>query len=177
MNYRGPMPLSRFPRVNVIVRSLVPVVALSLAAAAQAAPWPSAAPIEQQLVNINTATARQLAFLPGVGEKTADRILVYRQAHRFTKPADLCAAGLPRFTGKTCAAVLPYVIVSGPTTATAPIRARSSRQALRDVWVCAEDGADVSCDLYEADGSLATTVRLPKSASIGSLFPVRKAVR
>lgn len=166
----------RFSRL-VALSLVLGVVLSALAAVTQAAPWPSAAPIEQQLVNINTATARQLALLPGVGEKTAARILVYRQAHRFGQPADLCAADLPRFTGKTCAAVLPYVVVSGPTTAKAPIRAKSSRQALRDVWVCAEDGADVSCDLYAADGTLATTVRLPKSAPIGSLFPARKGVR
>ena len=32
-------------------------------------------------VNINTATAEQLASLPGIGPKTAERIVEYRQKH------------------------------------------------------------------------------------------------
>lgn len=42
------------------------------------------------VVNINTASAEQLALLPGVGAKAAQRIIEYREQHgRFAKPTDL----------------------------------------------------------------------------------------
>jgi competence protein ComEC len=42
------------------------------------------------LLNINTATAEQLAALPGLGEKTAAAVVAYRAAHgKFTSVADL----------------------------------------------------------------------------------------
>ena len=41
-------------------------------------------------VNINTASAKELATLEGVGAKVAERIVVYREAHGpFKKPEDL----------------------------------------------------------------------------------------
>jgi competence protein ComEA len=53
-------------------------LALSLAMSAGVAiAAPKAAPAGK--VNINTATAQQLAELPGVGEKLAARIVEYRQ--------------------------------------------------------------------------------------------------
>ena len=42
------------------------------------------------LLNVNTATAAQLAALPGLGEKTADAVVAYRAAHgKFKSVADL----------------------------------------------------------------------------------------
>jgi len=64
-----------------IMMAAIAAIALSAStASAQARPGASqpvataAAP-----VNLNTATAEQLATIPGVGEKTAERIIEYRQ--------------------------------------------------------------------------------------------------
>ena len=66
--------------------ALVPVIAaiaLVVAGTAQAQsvkPRPAAAPAQiAALVNLNTATLAELEALPGVGAKTASRILDYRQ--------------------------------------------------------------------------------------------------
>ncbi len=42
------------------------------------APAAKAAPAAVSVVNLNTATAVQIATLPGIGEKTAQRIIEYR---------------------------------------------------------------------------------------------------
>jgi competence protein ComEA len=42
------------------------------------------------LINVNTASAEQLAALPGLGEKTAAAVVAYRAAHgKFKSVADL----------------------------------------------------------------------------------------
>jgi competence protein ComEA len=44
----------------------------------------------QAALNLNTATVDQLAALPGLGERMAQRIVEYRQKHGpFKKPEDL----------------------------------------------------------------------------------------
>ncbi|AKG21751.1 DUF655 domain-containing protein [Calothrix sp. 336/3] len=42
-----------------------------------------------QIVNLNTATATELATLPGVGEKLAQKIIITRQQRKFTSLADV----------------------------------------------------------------------------------------
>jgi comEA protein len=49
----------------------------SLPAMAQSATPP--APTRAELINLNTSTAAQLALLPGIGPKTAELIIQYRQ--------------------------------------------------------------------------------------------------
>jgi competence protein ComEA len=69
--------------------TLVLALGTSALVAAQEAP-PPAAPKAAAMVNLNTATVEQLATLPGVGEKTAQRIVEYRQKNGpFKKPEDL----------------------------------------------------------------------------------------
>lgn len=54
--------------------------ALSGVAEAQE-PAPSEAPPTSELIDLNTATAMDLDTLPGVGPRTAERILEYRREH------------------------------------------------------------------------------------------------
>jgi competence protein ComEA len=60
------------------------------AASAGGAPSGEAGSKGSGLVNINTAAEEELKTLPGVGPKTADAILAYRQEHGpFQRPDDL----------------------------------------------------------------------------------------
>src|ERR1043165_9081782 len=82
-------------------RTAVVVIALmSLASSALAADKPakasghtatvSAAVGSEAKVNVNTASAKELTTLEGIGPKVADRIVAYRDAHGpFKKPEDL----------------------------------------------------------------------------------------
>lgn len=68
------------------------------------------------VVNVNTATAQQLAYLPGVGPKLAEAIIGARPI------ADSAALDNVKGIGpKKLAAMLPCVTFEGETTATAKI--------------------------------------------------------
>jgi competence ComEA-like helix-hairpin-helix protein len=95
-------------KVSFALAALLFAVSLH-AAAPQSVPSPA--------VNINKATAEQLAYLPGIGSKIAGGIIAARP---FATVADL-----ERVKGigvKKLAALTPYATTSGPTTATAKIR-------------------------------------------------------
>jgi competence protein ComEA len=70
-----------------MVRTLVAAVALALMIAApslvsaqsKASGQPSAKPPVTGTININTASATELQRLPGIGAKTAGRVIEYRQ--------------------------------------------------------------------------------------------------
>jgi len=67
------------------------------------------------VVNLNTADAAQLALLPRVGEKTAERIIAWRTEHGgFKKTTDLMQ--VKGFGAKTFELVSPYITVEGKTT-------------------------------------------------------------
>jgi competence protein ComEA len=77
---------------------IVPLFTLALAAGltglghAQESPAPAASSPAKAapLVNLNTATAEQLESLPGIGARTAERIVEYRQKNGpFKKVEDL----------------------------------------------------------------------------------------
>jgi competence protein ComEA len=75
-----------------ILMAVVAAMALSTSVAhAQARPSaPKQAATAAAPVNLNTATADQLATIPGVGVKTAERIIEYRQKNGgFKKIEDL----------------------------------------------------------------------------------------
>jgi competence protein ComEA len=76
-------------------------------------------------VNINQASAVQLAYLPRVGAKAAERIVEYRKAHgTFAQAEELMevkGVGEKLFTE-----LKPYVTLTGPTTLTAKVRSGSS---------------------------------------------------
>ncbi|MDQ6892712.1 MAG: helix-hairpin-helix domain-containing protein [Acidobacteriota bacterium] len=76
-------------------------------------------------VNINQASAAQIAYLPRIGAKAADRIIEYRKAHGpFGKAEELMevkGVGERRY-----AELKPYVALSGPTTLAAKVRSTGS---------------------------------------------------
>jgi competence protein ComEA len=61
-------------------------------------------------VDLNTATAEELAELPGVGPAMAAQILRFReQSGPIHRPEDLLA--LPRMTRRTLDRIRPYIVV------------------------------------------------------------------
>jgi competence protein ComEA len=75
-----------------ILTAAIAAIALSAPAlsAQTKAPAPQAAATATAPVNLNTATVEQLATIPGVGPKMAERIIDYRQKNGgFKKVEDL----------------------------------------------------------------------------------------
>jgi competence protein ComEA len=75
-------------------------------------------------VNINTATAVELAYLPRLGSKVAARIVEHRKEKPFARPEDLME--VKGIGEKLFTKLKPYVAVSGPTTLSAKVRSGSS---------------------------------------------------
>jgi len=72
------------------------------------------------VVNLNTATATELSYLPGVGPSKANAIIEYRSNREFKKVDDLMRVkGIGR---KTFKKIQPYLTVEGPTTAKGKIK-------------------------------------------------------
>jgi len=126
--------------IRPLVRALtVPILGLAMAtiAAHPVLAEGAAAPNAGQSVNINQATTVELARLPRVGEKLADRIVAHRsQQGAFKRIEDLMEV---KGVGEKMFALLkPYVAVSGPTTLTTKVSTASSRTGARSK---AKDGA------------------------------------
>jgi len=99
-------------RKSPIILALVILVSLCTSAFAET---PSAPPAPAGVVNINTADAAQLSYLPYVGVKAAQRILDYRKAHGpFAKTTDLME--VKGFGEKSFERLRQYVTVDGKTT-------------------------------------------------------------
>jgi len=100
---------------------------LLLSSAAFLAADNSSAPAAAGKVNINQASATQIALLPRIGEKVAGRVLDYRKSHGpFARPEDLME--VKGIGEKMFLTLKPYVAVSGPTTLAAKVRLGSSRK-------------------------------------------------
>ncbi|MDX1500974.1 MAG: helix-hairpin-helix domain-containing protein [Thermoanaerobaculia bacterium] len=93
--------------------ALMGVLAVVLAALAA----PAGGAEQAGRVNLNTATAEQLAYLPRVGPVVAQRIVEYREENGgFDSPEELM---LVRGIGeKTFELIEPYVATDGETTLT-----------------------------------------------------------
>jgi len=77
-------------------------------------------------VNINQASAKELANLPRIGAKVADRIVEYRQAHgSFAKVEDLME--VKGIGEKLFATLKPYLSLSGPTTLSEKVSSKGTR--------------------------------------------------
>lgn len=110
--------------LHILALTLV-VLSISMSAIA-AEPAGDAAPAG--VVNINTAEASQLALLPRVGEKAAQRIIDYRTEHGpFKKATDLMQ--VKGIGAKTFEGMSAYVAVDGKTTLTSKVR--SPRKAVK----------------------------------------------
>jgi competence protein ComEA len=101
----------RFPRTWAAVIAALAVLLGAATASAQTTRLVG-------VVNVNVATAEQLALLPGVGPARAAAIIEYRKEHGAFKAAD----GLLEVSGigdKALARMKPHVVLSGKTTAKA----------------------------------------------------------
>jgi competence protein ComEA len=106
---------------------LATVLCLGAAAALFAEDAEKAAPARK--VNINTASATELAYLPRLGAKVAERIVAHRKEKPFTRPEDLME--VKGIGEKLFLTLKPYVAVSGPTTLDAKVRSSSSSSSRR----------------------------------------------
>jgi competence protein ComEA len=105
------------------MRKTLQALVLTLLAATFAIPSfaaePAAAP--SGVVNINTADASQLALLPGIGEKVAQRIVDYRSEHGpFKAIADL--EQVKGLGSKAVERLSSHIAVDGTTTLTTKIQ-------------------------------------------------------
>jgi competence protein ComEA len=81
-------------------------------------------------INVNSASAEQIAFLPRVGLKLAERVVEYRKANGpFKKIEDLMEV---KGVGEKLFVVLrPHLTVSGSTTLTQKIKSTGMRTRAR----------------------------------------------
>lgn len=76
--------------MKIITQSTLVLLVLVVAGLWISAPLYGTSENSGDLVNINTADVSRLATLPGIGEKTAERIIQFRQKHgSFAYPEDL----------------------------------------------------------------------------------------
>ncbi len=69
---------------------------------------------QKSVININTATAVELSFLPGVGPSKAQAIIKYRKAHPFKKIEHIMRVkGIGR---KSFRKMQPWLAVDGATS-------------------------------------------------------------
>jgi competence protein ComEA len=87
----------------------------------------TAAPTQAKKININTASATELAYLPRIGAKVAERIVAHRKEKPFARPEELME--VKGIGEKLFLTLKPYVAVSGATTLTTKVRSSSSRRS------------------------------------------------
>src|ERR1700704_2394273 len=109
---------------HLIVLSAILIISMSAAGMAADTPQTQAAPTG--VVNINSADVAQLAFLPRVGVKAAQRIVDYRKEHgSFKKTSDLMQ--VKGFGEKSFEKLSSYLTVDSKTTLTAKVHSTSNR--------------------------------------------------
>ncbi len=88
---------------------------VALLASASSAAGEEPAPAKKSVVNVNQASADELARLPRVGPSLAGKIVAHREQHGpFKRAQDLMEV---KGIGEKMFAILqPYLAVSGPTT-------------------------------------------------------------
>ncbi len=104
------------------------LVIVSLTAVSARAGNPAAAPAADVsgVINVNSATAEQIAFLPRVGIKLAQRVVEYRKSNGpFKKIEDLME--VKGVGEKLFVALKPHLTVSDTTTLTQKIKSTGMR--------------------------------------------------
>lgn len=97
------------------------LLVLSLATVASAAEPEGNGGAQSGVVNINTADVSQIAMLPRIGEKAAQRIVEYRTEHGpFKKATDLMQ--VKGVGAKTFEGLSQYVATEGKTTLASKVR-------------------------------------------------------
>ncbi|MBR57984.1 MAG: hypothetical protein CMH54_07980 [Myxococcales bacterium] len=77
------------------------------------------------VVNINTASAETLQWLPGIGPTIANRVVIYRSRRSFKSPNQLRRVrGIGR---KKFRRIAPHIVISGQSTIKGRIRYRSKK--------------------------------------------------
>lgn len=88
-----------------------------------------AAPAPPKKVNVNTASAAELTFLPRIGSKVANLIVERRKEKPFARAEELME--VKGIGEKLFLTLKPYVSISGPTTLTSKVRLSSSSPSPR----------------------------------------------
>ncbi len=90
----------------------------------------ASSPAASGVINVNSASAEQIALLPRVGPKLADRVVEYRKTNGpFKKIEDLMEV---KGVGEKLFVVLrPHLTVSGSTTLTQKIKSTGMRSRAR----------------------------------------------
>ncbi len=103
---------------------ILAAVAVLCAAAARAADAPDS--VANHKININQASVKELAYLPRVGAKAAERIVEYRKAHGpFNRAEELME--VKGIGEKLFAQLKTYVTLSGPTTLSSKVSSKGTR--------------------------------------------------
>jgi competence protein ComEA len=106
--------------------ALLVIVSLAAAPARAGKPAAAAAADVSGVINVNSATAEQIAFLPRVGIKLAERVVEYRKSNGpFKKIEDLME--VKGVGEKLFVALKPHLTVSGTTTLTQKIKSTGMR--------------------------------------------------
>lgn len=112
----------RKPLFSIITVVTLLFGALGAFAAEEAAPAKVAG-----VVNINTADAAQIAFLPRIGAKTAERVVAWREENgQFKKTTDLMQ--VKGISDKTFDLIAPYLVIDGKTTLSAKQKAPRAKK-------------------------------------------------
>jgi len=100
---------------SIVMAVIFMLGAVSFAAAEKEAVPAKKATVLEGKININTATAKQLMLLSGIGKKTAENIVEYRTQKGIFAGVDdiLKVKGVGK---KTLEKIKPYLAVDGETT-------------------------------------------------------------
>lgn len=115
---------------KVTLGALLVIASLASAPARATGAGGANSPETSGVINVNSASAEQIAFLPRVGIKLAERVVEYRKSNGpFKKIEDLME--VKGVGEKLFVALKPHLTVSGSTTLTQKIKSTGTRSRTR----------------------------------------------